>query len=156
VRDALGIGSGDITAADAAGFLYLQADDHGITSLEGIQCLTSLTSLLLSDNEISDLSPVAALFALQELVVDGDQISDLSPLASLTALDQLSMEDDQITDLGPLNGAPWLSECDYINLKGDPIDADEEAEDIAALDAAGACVFGDWGYSDMCEPCDWP
>jgi hypothetical protein len=31
-----------------------------------------------------------------------------------------------------------------------PIDATAQAENIAALEATGACVMGDWGESEAC------
>lgn len=56
---------------------------YAIKDLTGLQRLTKLTSLDLSNNQISDLSPLSGLTNLRSLNLSHNRISDISPLAGL-------------------------------------------------------------------------
>ena len=57
-----------------------------IRSLGGIQNLTSLTVLHLSNNSISDISPLSGLTSLETLFLGTNSITDTSPRSGLTRL----------------------------------------------------------------------
>ena len=102
---------------DATGLPYDQIADlscigHDISSIEGLQNLTSLQDLNLRSNQISDLAPLQNLTALQDLYLDGNQISDLTPLQNLTALQGLYLHINQISDLTPLQRLTALQDLD--------------------------------------------
>src|SRR5690606_29220838 len=75
--------------------LSLPEDDGSgetVTSLEGLQCWTTLQRLYVGDNDIDDLSPLAHLHQLVLLDLGCNPLSDLSPLASLTSLEELYID----------------------------------------------------------------
>ena len=67
VRTALDKRRGDLSIEDVAQLTILEAPDSQIQSLEGIEYLTSLQTLDLSQNAIEDLSPLAGLTQLHTL-----------------------------------------------------------------------------------------
>ena len=77
---------GDILTTDVYELTELVAGNKNISSLSGIENLTALTWLYLSENQFSDLSPLSSLTTLTGLDLDDNQISDLSPLSSLNAV----------------------------------------------------------------------
>lgn len=87
----------------------LVCQSQTITSLSGIEALTSLASLNLYDNNISDVSPLAGLTLLTTLNLYKNSISDVSPLAGLTALSDLSLGQNSISDVSPLSGLTSLT-----------------------------------------------
>ena len=131
VRSALVQPTGDLLSIDLGFVSTLDAVNKGITSLSGIENMTSLTELLLDDNSISDLAPLgnltgltklhlarnqivsidslARLTNLVDLDLQGNQVSALQPLASLTALNQLVMSQNQLADLAPLSSLSSLT-----------------------------------------------
>ena len=74
-----------------SGITYLSAGNLGITSLEGIQYLQSLTGVWLDGNRISDITPLGKLPKLEQVSIGNNPIADLSPLANLGSLIGLSL-----------------------------------------------------------------
>ena len=104
VREQVGKISGDLLPSDLEEITNINAYDKGITSLEGIQYLTNLTSLSLRWNQIQDLGPLSSLKNIKSLNLDGNRISDISPLGSLSNLSELDLSSNTINDLEALSG----------------------------------------------------
>ena len=103
VREAANVGDDQPLTLDAAqGVEFLFADDLGITSLKGLECLTNLIILSLEDNQLTDISPLANLTQLGLLFLDDNQLTDLSPLKDLNNLNTLHLDGNQLIDLSPL------------------------------------------------------
>lgn len=121
----------------------------GVQSLAGVERLTSLKELWVSDNEITDIRPVGELTGLVNFSCAGNPVSDYSSVSKLTDLEELQIGDNgaSYTDIGALSGltkltslyAPWcgiedisalenLTELEYLNLFHNRIG------DISALD----------------------
>ena len=127
VRAALGLGpQDDLTCAVIGTLTFLSLGFAGITSLEGIQNLTSLTELNLAFNSISDISASSGLTSLTELglafnsisdisllrgliLAGSNSISDISPLSGLTSLTQLFLFQNSISNIGALAGLTNLT-----------------------------------------------
>lgn len=77
-------------------------------SLDGIQNLTGLTSLLLMDRLITDISPIRYLTNLTTLNLHTNWISDIEPLSGLFNLEQLLLSENPISDISPLAGLTKL------------------------------------------------
>jgi Leucine-rich repeat (LRR) protein len=118
VRDAINKPVGVLVPSDVASLTLLDASGTGITSVEGIQCLMQLQSLLLSANSVTELSPLRYLTNLAYLDLDSNGIVDISPLAFLTKLDELSLNGNQVFDVSPLSALPQLS---LLDLTGNEI-----------------------------------
>jgi hypothetical protein len=87
-----------------------------IRSLVGIQNLTGLTRLVVTNHALTDIGPISSLTQLDTLWLGvanyaPPTISDLEPLRSLTRLRFLLLNNTRaIRDLGPLSGLSQLNE----------------------------------------------
>ena len=123
-----------LTALDA--FSY----STGITSLAGIENLTSLTALDLRSNSITDVSRLGGLDSLTHLLLGDNPITDigsLSNLTSLTTLDLRSIPD--LADIKPLSDNTGLGLGDMVNLTNTSVSCSL----VAALEAKGVRVLSD-------------
>jgi hypothetical protein len=84
--------------------------DDAVESLVGIQNLTGLTSLTLSDHSLSDLGPLSGLTGLTHLDLWVNSISDISALSGLTALTYLDLTGNSVSDISALGGLVNLTE----------------------------------------------
>ena len=126
VRAALGIGAqDDLTCGLVAGLTSLTANDAGITSLVGIQNLTSLTSLDLGGNSISNILSLIGVTSLTALHLNDNLISDISLLGGLTSLTTLHLSANSISDISSLGGLTSLTTL--------ALDGGNSVSDISAL-----------------------
>ena len=122
---------------------YLWANDRSIKDLTGIEQLTSLTSLVLSNNSFSDISPLTSLTNLQDLRISwGGKITSLNGIQNLNNLTHLEVSGQKlssISELVSLNNLNYIFlDENYINL-GDPTIQSQ----IKTLRDRGVSVFID-------------
>ena len=91
----------------------LDAGNHQIEDLTGLEHATNLKRLNLPLNNISDLNPLSGLTNLENLHLWGNPISDLSPLSNLTNLKHLDLGGCQVSDITPLAN---LTKLTYLTL----------------------------------------
>ena len=91
VRYGAGQPEGKLTLAHVKDLTRIVAAYRGIESLKGIECLISLSVLLVAQNKITDLTSLAGLTGLTELNIRGNLVRDLTPLAGLSALKKLNI-----------------------------------------------------------------
>ena len=99
----------DLTCGLISGLTELNASFDGITSLVGIQNLTSLEFLDLDDNSITDISALSGLTSLTSLELSTNFINDISPLSGLTSLTPLGLSLNPISTISPLSGLTSLT-----------------------------------------------
>lgn len=75
----------------------------GVSNLDSLAKLTSLTHLSISNMAVSDLSPLANLVNLEELAISFCPVTDISPLANLPKLESLNISSTDVTAL-PVGG----------------------------------------------------
>ena len=80
----------------------MDAGEHGISDLTGLEHATALNFLELNHNDISDLRALTPLVNLTFLRLHNNQINDLRPLVSLTQLTTLALGANNIADISPL------------------------------------------------------
>ena len=80
-----------VSPSDARKLTEINAQYDGITSLAGIEHLSSLRRLIVVGNSISDLTPVASLTDLQTFYGDNNKIADLRPLNKLPNLEEATV-----------------------------------------------------------------
>jgi len=102
----------------------LDARNLGITSISGLEDLTSLKYLYLSENEIKDIGSISSLTNLRYLYLSGNVIEDISPIQNLNGLRVLFLRDNQIKDITPISS---LENIGVIYLRNNSI------EDISPL-----------------------
>lgn len=110
--------NGYIFTSDVAHLTSLNLRYGGIRNLSGIEKLTSLNQLDISNNSVSDFSPLSALTNLTDLNLYGNRIVDLTTLGALTSLTKLNLESNSIVDLTPLSALTNLTE---LNLESNNI-----------------------------------
>jgi len=93
-------------------------NNHGITSVKGLQKLTNLTHLYLSNNSISYIDSLADLNNLESLHLDGNRISDIYELRGLTNLRELFLNDNRLEMVGWLES---LTELNCLHLHNNEI-----------------------------------
>jgi hypothetical protein len=108
-----------ITAEALAGVTSLSIYDTQISDLTGIECMTALSWVTMSEVGLTDLTPLAALPRLTSLRADCNSITDISPVASLINLVDFSIGKSsscevpgQVTDISPLRDLVGLSALD--------------------------------------------
>lgn len=128
VRIAAGIAQGSIFKSDLDLVDNLAVPNSGVIDLEGIQYLTNLARLDLSNNSITNVTPLRPLRKLNTLYLNGNKIGDFSPLSDM--YDQLSMKDFSIkvsiydpnlevvirTEIGKVNGELTLKDLKSITV----------------------------------------
>lgn len=77
--------------------------DHIYHDLSGIQNLTGLTTLALTNRGLSDISPLAELTGLTILNLHTNWITDIGPLRNLTRLVDLRIAENPLTDISALS-----------------------------------------------------
>jgi len=119
VREELAVGpDAELTCGLLDTIELLNAFGAGITDVAGIQNLTSVKQLFISNNDISDLGPLSGMGTVETLFVGSNPISDLGPLSDLSSLLLLSANNSDITDLSPLSG---LTSLQGLHLPGNQI-----------------------------------
>ena len=130
IQDALGIGSREITGADAALLTKLEYNGYEkeqIKYITGLSAFTNLTELYFYDNQIRDISTLSGLKNLTKLSLVGNQISDISALSRLKNLTKLSLVGNQISDISALSG---LKNLDRLWLSDNPVLENKSREEI--------------------------
>ncbi|MGO5149928.1 leucine-rich repeat domain-containing protein, partial [Bifidobacterium boum] len=93
-------------------YLYHYSDSSGISSVQGLQVFTNLTSLYLNGTLVSDVSPLSKLTNLTDLDLWYTGVSDVSPLSKLTNLNYLDLSSTQVSDVSPLSKLVKLKTLD--------------------------------------------
>ena len=110
VEHALGKAAGaSITVADMATLTRLDAMNHKIGNLTGLEGATNLTFLQLRGNPITDIAPLVGLTNLEYLNLWETGIVDISALAGLTNLTSLMLGFNDIEDISPIAGLTNLT-----------------------------------------------
>ena len=99
---ALYSGIGRSPFSDLATLPSLDASDHGIEDLTGLEWAADLRGLFLDRNRITDISPLAGLGSLRVLTLSHTAVEDWSPLASMNSLGLLALDGNSLCELPPL------------------------------------------------------
>lgn len=91
---------------------------RNISSLQGIENFSGLTSLYLDGNNLTDISQLGSLSKLSTLSLSNTNIADLSPLSSISYLNNLTLSSNQIAALTGLENLNFLT---YLNLNDNKI-----------------------------------
>ena len=163
VAEALDKEPSTITMADLSSITRLYCTDANVSSLKGIETMTSLESLSLNDNEITDAKPITQLQHLYYLNLSGNRITTVSDLNS-GAYSGLALEIDKncIQDTGSLVDSPQLLISQYItqDSKQFPGCAKNDADVrriVAKVSSTGAYVLTYMATQNALADCkiDW-
>ena len=103
IREKIQCPTGDILKDDVDKITNLQnAKDKHIENLSGMENLTNLTLLNLSNNQISNIKPLEGLTNLTDLNLTTNKISNIEPLERLVNLTKLTLSLNQIKDYSPV------------------------------------------------------
>ena len=137
----------------AVNLVELRLPDQAVADLGPISRLWSLSTLRLGNNALDDISALSGLTALTELALDGNRVSDIGALSGLRALERLWLNGNEIRDIAPLLANESLGggevrtdgSGDYIDLRGNPLDASAVETHAPLLRERGAAVLVDDG-----------
>ncbi len=113
-RTVLGLGPDEaLTEERCKEVTRLEIEDTEITSLQGVEYFTNLTSIYVSYGYISDLSPLASVPSLAEINIGHCPVSEIPDLSGLENLTLLWVWDGCITDLSPVAKLARVSDLNF-------------------------------------------
>jgi hypothetical protein len=118
----------------------LDVGDRSVTSLSGVECMSSLDHLIVAGNRLTTLEPLAALDRLESLDATRNAITDLEPLRHLARLRELYLWSNAIADASPLVDLPQL---EVVDLRANPLDCPGQRPVLANLRTRGVRVLAD-------------
>lgn len=130
VRNQLGKTTGVLTLSALKGISHLEASQHGISDLRGIELLENLVSLNIEGNNIVDLEPLKGLEKLSILKGAGNQVVDLRPLVYLNNLEILDLTNNAVVDVSPLL---YIERLEYLYLQGNTIEDNDFKVQVKAM-----------------------
>ena len=142
VRSAIGKATGDIAPSDVAKLTTLDASGQGVNNLTGIECLSVLTDLDVSQPDCTgqtgwtlDLGPLKSLFHLTRLNMThrGAVGKDLSPLVSATDLSWLTVTGCQAAGVADISPLAKLQKLAYLDLSTNVISNLSPLRDLTNL-----------------------
>ena len=152
IEEALGKAAGAaISRGEMATLLGLTCRNAGVADLTGLETAAALAQLDLFGNVVADLAPLRELAELAELALHGNRIADIAPLAGIEALERLWLNDNAVADIAPLADNAGLGagevrpdgSSDYVDLRGNALDAMALDTHVPALRERGAAVLVD-------------
>lgn len=132
----------------------LRLRGNHVASVAPLAHLPMLSALWLGDNGLTGIGSLRHLDnKLTELALDGNRISDVAPLRRFRHLERLWLHDNAISDIAPLVANTGLGggevrpdgSSDYIDLRGNPLDAAALDTHAPSLRERGAAVLVDDG-----------
>ena len=99
IRKAAKKPTGELTKADLEKVMVMDLQDKGLTSVKGLEKLTQLTKLHLSNNHLTDVKGLEKLTQLTKLHLSNNHLTDVKGLEKLTQLKQLYLLDNKLTDV---------------------------------------------------------
>ena len=118
IRKSLKKPTGELTKADLEKVGELDFNSKKLTEVpKGLEKLTQLRDLHLSDNKLTDVKSLEKLTQLQWLSLYGNQLTDVKGLENLTQLKVLLLAGNQLTDV---KGLEKLTQLTLLHLTGNP------------------------------------
>ena len=139
-----GSGVSDVSAlAGLASLTQLWLGANAIADVSPLAGLGSLTHLNLGANAVEDVSSLHRLTSLTYLGLYSNAVADVSALRGMTSLGEVYLANNRISDISDLAANDGLGRGDYLELQGNPLDADAHATHIPALRERGVTVYFD-------------
>ena len=104
--------------------------DCGLSSIENLSALRTLTYLDLSNNSIRDISALSFMSNLLELDLSHNALDNLNALSSLSGLEKLNISYNSLSSIVPLASCTGLKE---LNVSNNTIPALTGIESLTAL-----------------------
>ena len=118
IREELKKPTGELTEADLEKVTGLWLNGNQLTEVpKGLEKLTQLRDLHLSDNKLTDVKGLEKLTQLQWLSLYGNQLTDVKGLENLTQLKVLLLAGNQLTDV---KGLEKLTKLKELYLRDNP------------------------------------
>lgn len=83
-----------------------------LSTIQGLEPLTTLTFLDLSQNSLKDLSPISGNTGMDTLLLQGNAVSNISFLTGMHSLRVLNLSGNSLKDSGPVSACTALEELD--------------------------------------------
>ncbi len=129
-----------VSVNDGSNITVFEAVGKGITSIEGIQCFSSIEILDLYDNGIADITPIKKLTKLHTFYIRKNEVKDISPVSTLHKLQILYVGFNNITNLSPVYSLPILQE---LSVENNPLEySSQVCTIINEIKKKGTKVYG--------------
>lgn len=115
----------------------LHCDNAALADLNGIEQLTALVSLTLTNSGITAINELLNNTTITQLNLSGNTLTDLSSLASLINLTDLNLSNTGLTDTTALNGLTTLQQLDLSENDIESIIELANLVELTSLDLAG-------------------
>ncbi len=94
-----------------------------LTNPSGVQALTALETLVLTDHELESVQELTNLIDIKALFLFNNKLKSLEGLENMKKLDQLYVNDNELEDLTPISELPSLTvlNCAYNKIKEMPL-----------------------------------
>ena len=103
--------TGELTEADLEKVTELELKQNQLTDVpKGLEKLTKLRSLYLSDNQLTNVKGLENLTQLKQLFLHYNKLTDVKGLEKLTKLTRLFLNNNQLTDVKGLEKLTQLKE----------------------------------------------
>jgi len=137
IREEIQCPNGDILKDDVAKITTLQnTQAKHITNLSGLENLTNLAMLNLSNNQISNIEPLKGLINLTNLNLASNKMTNIEPLKNLTSLTHLNLAINQMANIDPLKGLTNLTNLNLASNKMTNIAPLKRLTNLTNLDLA--------------------
>ena len=118
-----------LTAAKNATKLIME--NKNISSLEGLEYFTGVTTIQLNYNNIRDLTPLSKIYVLKNLFLEKNLITDITPITKLRNIEYVNISYNQIKDI---SGFKTMSRLGTPTISNNPIENyDTLANDIERI-----------------------
>ena len=118
IRKTLKKPTGELTKADLEKVTKVNLFGNQLTEVpKGLEKLTQLTGLYLSDNQLTNVKGFEKLTQLEYLNLINNQLTDVKGLEKLTQLTQLNLGNNQLTDV---KGLEKLTHLDLLEIFNNP------------------------------------
>ncbi|WP_099191293.1 leucine-rich repeat domain-containing protein [Tepidibacter mesophilus] len=138
IREVIDKPSGDIYLSDLnRDYLrYLNLSSKDITSLNGIEKISSIRTLKLNDNNIQDISCLSKLKELYSIDLNNNKIENIDSLQKLSDLSNVKLSGNNISDISALQSLSELSSVDLSNNNIEDISPLKNLKSLNRLDLA--------------------
>ena len=118
IREKISKPTGELTTADFEKMTTLNLRNNQLIDVQGLEKLTQLRRLFLTDCRVSDVKGLEGLTKLEYLELYGNQLTELPKgLEKLTQLRTLNLRNNQLIDL---QGLAKLTQLEYLHRSNNP------------------------------------
>lgn len=128
IIEALELNTNKVSLTAAKNATKLIMENKNISSLEGLEYFTGVTTIQLNYNNVRDLTPISKIYVLKNLFIEKNLVTDITPITKLRNIEYINISYNQIKDI---SGFKTMSRLGTPTITNNPIENyDTLANDI--------------------------